>query len=76
MSSRRLASSVTVGGESYKLTKDTRYLLESGLDPWEVDAKSLVKGRTVDLVVVDGVVVRVFIWQHPLPEKKDPKSGP
>ena len=54
-------SSVTVGTESYRLTKDTLYLLESGRDPWVVEAKDLVKGKAVDLAVADGVVVRVFI---------------
>ena len=56
-------SSVTVGSESYRLTKDTLYLLESGFDPWVVRAKDLVKGKAVDLAVADGVVVRVFIRQ-------------
>jgi hypothetical protein len=55
------ASSVTVGGESYRLTKDTQYLLESGFDPRVGEAKDLVKGKAVDLAVADGVAVRVFI---------------
>jgi hypothetical protein len=55
-------SSVTVdNGKPLALTKDTQYLLESGFDPQVVEAKELVKGKTVDLAVVDGAVVRVFI---------------
>jgi hypothetical protein len=54
-------SSITVGGKSYKLTKDTQYLLESGRDPFEV--KGVRAGQTVDLSVEDGEVVRVFIWR-------------
>jgi hypothetical protein len=55
--------SVTVGSDSYRLTKDTLYQLESGFDPFVVKAKDLVKGKAVDLAVADGVVVRVFIKQ-------------
>ena len=58
-----------MGGESYRLTKDTLYLLESGFDPWVVAAKDLSKGKAVDLAVANGVVVRVFIkWLVPLGE--------
>lgn len=70
-------TSVTVGGESYRLTKDTLYLLESGFDPWVVKAKDLTKGRAVDLAVADGVVVRVFIQRLvPLAPGEVLKLGP
>jgi hypothetical protein len=55
-------SSVTLdGGASFRLSKETEYLRESGYDPEVVGAKELVKGKAVDLAVVDGTAVRVYI---------------
>lgn len=55
-------ASVTLGkAGAFKLTKDTQYLRESGLDPWVVEAKDLKKGQAVHLAIANGAVTRVFI---------------
>lgn len=69
-------TSVTLDdGASFRLTKDTVYLLETGRDPKQVTAAELGKGKAVQVGLVDGAATTVFIRRFvPLAPGEVPKN--